>query len=102
MVVRTGTGPVASPTNPAQERSRRTGGLRPARRETLYGYAFLGPALVLFLVFIAGPMLGAIALSFFSWDLFSTREFVGLRNYRDLLDDQVARRSIKNSFVFAF
>jgi multiple sugar transport system permease protein len=68
----------------------------------LYGYAFLGPALILFLVFIAGPLIGAIGLSFFSWDLFSTREFVGLQNYRDLADDAVARTAIRNSFVFAF
>jgi ABC-type sugar transport system permease subunit len=71
-------------------------------REAWYGYAFVGPAVVLFLVFVAGPLLGAIALSFFAWDLFGSPEFVGFSNYRDLLDDAVARRSIRNSFVFAF
>ena len=75
---------------------------RPARREALYAYAFLTPALVLFVVFIAGPLLGAIALSFYNWDLFSTREFVGLQNYRHLSHDRVARAAIRNSFVFAF
>jgi len=68
----------------------------------LYGYALLSPALVLFLVFIAGPLLAAIGLSFYSWDLFSAREFVGLQNYRDLGQDDTARQAIRNSFVFAF
>ena len=102
MVVLADANAATSPNNPPHERSRRAGRLRPARREMLYGYAFLSPALVLFLVFVAGPLLGAIALSFYSWDLFSTREFVGLQNYRDLVDDDVAKRAIKNSFVFAF
>ncbi len=97
MVVRAGAGSAISPASP----SHRTGRFRLARREMLYGYAFLSPALILFLVFIAGPLLGAIGLSFYSWDLFSTREFVGLQNYRDLVDDDVARRAIKNSLLFA-
>jgi multiple sugar transport system permease protein len=73
-----------------------------ARREMLYGYAFLSPALILFLVFIAGPLLGAIGLSFYQWDLFSEKHFIGLQNYRDLQHDKIARIAIKNSFVFAF
>jgi len=77
-------------------------GLPLARREMLYAYAFVSPALILFLVFIAGPLLGAIGLSFYAWDLFSDRSYVGLQNYRDLMDDRVARLAIQNSFVFAF
>jgi multiple sugar transport system permease protein len=73
-----------------------------ARREALAAYAFLSPALILFLVFIAGPLLGAIALSLFEWDLFSPATFVGLQNYRTLLSDPVARTAVTNSFVFTF
>src|SRR6476660_5193834 len=91
-----------SSTSPSHESSRRAGRSRSARREALYAYAFISPALILFVVFIAGPLLGAIALSFFKWDLFTPREFVGLQNYRDLRDDRVATIAIRNSFVFAF
>lgn len=102
MAVRVSADSVISPSSPSHESSRRTGRLRLARREALYGYAFLSPALILFVVFIAGPLLGAIALSFYQWDLFSTREFIGLQNYRDLRNDTIARTAIRNSFVFAF
>src|SRR5215217_967955 len=102
MAVRVNADSVISPSSPSHESSRRAGRSRLARREALYGYAFLSPALILFAVFIAGPLLGAIALSFYSWDLFSTREFVGFQNYRTLAHDELARKAIRNSFVFAF
>ena len=41
------------------------------------------PAVLLFLVFVVGPFLFAILLSFYSWDLLTPREFVGLENFRD-------------------
>ena len=100
--MRANANPIGSPAIPSLGSTRRAGPRGPARREMFYGYAFLSPALILFFVFVAGPLVGAIALSFYSWDLFSTREFVGLQNYRDLLNDDIARRAIGNSFVFAF
>ncbi|MGI8475407.1 MAG: carbohydrate ABC transporter permease [Thermomicrobiales bacterium] len=102
MTVRINADAIIPPGGPSRPASRGSGRSRSVRRETLYGYAFLSPALILFVVFIAGPLLGAIALSFFKWDLFSTREFIGLRNYRDLRGDKIARMAIRNSFVFAF
>jgi multiple sugar transport system permease protein len=68
----------------------------------LYAYGFISPALIFFLIFIAGPLIGAIALSFYSWDLFGEREFIGLANYRQLVHDDLARTAIRNSFYFAF
>lgn len=82
--------------------ARPAGRIGPGRREALYGYAFVAPAVMLFLLFVAGPLLGAIALSFYAWDLFTPPEFVGGQNYAVLLDDAVARTAIRNSFVFAF
>lgn len=73
-----------------------------ARRETMAAYLFLGPALLLFLVFIAGPLIGAIALSLFRWDLLSSPEFVGLDNFARLPKDETARAAIVNTFVFTF
>lgn len=72
------------------------------RREAIVAYALLSPAIVLFLVFVAGPVVGAIALSFFEWDLLTDPEFVGLANYRKLFTDSTALAAIRNTFVFAF
>jgi multiple sugar transport system permease protein len=102
MAIRRDTEIVISPENRTRVAVPRVGRLHLARREALYAYAFISPALILFVVFIAGPLLGAIGLSFYSWDLFSDREFVGLQNYRTLAHDDLARTAIRNSFVFAF
>ncbi len=66
------------------------------------GYTLLSPVIVLFLVFIAGPLIGAIALSFVEWDLLTEPHFAGLDNYRKLLNDTEARTAIVNTLVFAF
>ena len=76
--------------------------MRLARRETIAGYLFVSPALALFVVFIAGPLLGAVALSLFEWDLLTPARYVGLENYRRLLEDEEAQTAIVNSFVFTF
>jgi ABC-type sugar transport system permease subunit len=79
--------------------------IRPAavrRRETIVAYMLLSPVIILFLVFIAGPLVGAVVLSFFEWNLLSDARFAGLDNYRALLDDVEARQSIVNTLVFAF
>ena len=102
MAAQADAGVAISPGIPSMSPTRRAGRIGLARREMLIGYAFLSPALILFLVFIAGPLLGAIGLSFYQWDLFSDRTFIGLQNYRALRDDEVARTAIRNSFYFAF
>jgi ABC-type sugar transport system permease subunit len=72
------------------------------RREAIVAYALLSPAIILFLVFIAGPLVGAIVLSFYEWDLLTDAKFVGLDNYRTLLTDETALTAVRNTFVFAF
>src|SRR5690242_9400452 len=59
------------------------------RREAITAYLFLSPALILFVVFIAGPLIGAIVLSLFQWDLLTPARFSGLGNYVKLLSDPV-------------
>ncbi|MGA8117797.1 MAG: sugar ABC transporter permease [Actinocatenispora sp.] len=76
---------------------------RPPRRvrEQLTGYLFISPALLLFLLFIAAPLVAAFALSMFSWDLLTPPRFVGLANFHRLLNDGETVRAVGNTFVFA-
>ena len=76
---------------------------RPARRRSrgLEGYLFIAPALLLFLVFIAGPFVAAIALSLYHWDLLTPATFAGLANFKALLHDAVFRSALEHTFVFA-
>lgn len=73
-----------------------------ARRERRAAYAFLTPTILLYLTFIAGPLIGAVVLSFYNWDLFTAPTFAGTSNFRRLLNDADARAAIKNTFEFSF
>jgi alpha-glucoside transport system permease protein len=67
----------------------------PARfRETIRPYVFVGPALVLLLVFLVYPVFNTI---FISLRNSSSTEFVGLDNYRFVFTDAGMLRSIRNT-----
>jgi multiple sugar transport system permease protein len=75
----------------------------PGRRRTaVAGWLFLSPALLLFLVFVLGPFLAAIALSLFSWDMLTPAHFTGLDNFGKLLRDPLVYKALGNTFIFAF
>lgn len=68
-------------------------------RDTLAGYAFLAPALTIFIVLVALPMVISIVLSFTKWNFFSGVEgikFVGFDNFIKLF---TADRSFKNALI---
>jgi multiple sugar transport system permease protein len=71
------------------------------QREALAGYGFALPWLIGFLVFIAGPMLGSIYLSFTQWDLLGSPLWVGLDNYRYLAVDPLVRQALKVTTIYA-
>jgi ABC-type sugar transport system permease subunit len=73
-----------------------------ARRDAITGYLFISPAFLLFLIFIAGPLVGAVALSMFQWDLLTPAQFVGLGNYKLLFSDPATGQAILNTFIFTF
>jgi multiple sugar transport system permease protein len=62
--------------------------LRSAQREVIAFYLSIGPWLLGFLLFILGPMLVSLFISFTEWDLLSTPEWIGLDNYARMLDDR--------------
>ncbi len=71
------------------------------RRTDWGGYLFLSPAVLLFALFIVGPFFFAIFLSFYQWDLLTPRTFYGLGNFREMLDDPLLRKALRNTFAFA-
>lgn len=72
------------------------------RREAIDGYLFIAPWLIGFVVFVAGPMLGALALSFMEWDLFNDPEWIGFENYQRLTDDPLVVKSLFNTMFYTF
>lgn len=64
-------------------------------------YLFLLPSFAGFLIFVAIPVIAALVLSFFHWNLLSPPEFAGLENYTQLLtQDRIFRRVMGNTIYF--
>ena len=61
------------------------------------GYLFIAPYFIVFLAFTLYPILYTFKLSFMSWDGFNTPEFVGLTNYKRLIQDSMFIQSIGNT-----
>jgi len=80
-------------------RSQSMAGVR--RREALVAYLFIAPTFILFVIFIAWPMVESLRLSLFKWNIFQPPEFVGMDNYARLVKDTVALTSFRNTAVFA-
>ena len=72
------------------------------RRVGRYGVYFVMPALAFFIAFNFFPMLYAIGVSFFDYDLITEPVFVGFSNYRNILSDPVFWRSFKATGVYVF
>lgn len=57
------------------------------RNLRLWSLGFLVPATALYLLIVIVPSIRVVNDGFFDWQVGQTPEFVGLGNYRDLLDD---------------
>ena len=92
-------GAVAAPAFPATDRRRAK--RRAAWRRRGLVLAFMSPWLVGFLVFIAYPLVYSGYLSLHSYDLLSPPRWVGLANYRYLIqDDPEIGAAIRNTLWF--
>jgi multiple sugar transport system permease protein len=74
-------------------------------KETWIAYAFILPWIFGFIVLTLGPMLFSLYYSFTNYGLqqiagIEPTKGVGLKNYRQLLDDPKIAQSLKNTFVF--
>lgn len=72
------------------------------RQEIIAGYVFMAPWLVGFLVFLAGPMLGGIVLSFYRWNGIGSVKFRGFSNYIKAFSDPDFWHSLIVTFSFVF
>ena len=67
----------------------------------LYIAAFLLPSLIIFGVFMVYPVLQNVELSFYSWNMVSpNKNFVGLKNYLNLLSDAEFLQALGNTGVY--
>jgi len=76
--------------------------IRARREKWLYAYAFIAPIVVVFGVFRIFPSIETLVFSFYNVNIV-TKKFIplGLKNFRNLLNDQSFLLSFKNTFLFA-
>jgi multiple sugar transport system permease protein len=72
-----------------------------ARREALTFYLLISPWLAGFLLFVLGPMVASLFISFTKWDLLSPLKFVGLQNYEKMFTrDPLFWQSLKVTAIY--
>jgi multiple sugar transport system permease protein len=95
---------VASIAHPAQQ----PGPLARARhwargfkeRDTWVAYGFILPWFIGFAVFIAGPMVASLILSFTDYSVIESTNWVGTQNYHDLVHDPHVTTALKNTLIY--
>lgn len=69
------------------------------KRNTVLGYAFLAPSLILMAIFLVYPIFEALRLSFYESTL-KTTELVGFENYINLFQDELFMKSLLNTLKY--
>ncbi len=89
---------------PQRKAARRAPPPSPVKRHNLAGWLFATPWVVIFLVFMALPILASLVLSFTSFGLANLADpfnlnFIGLQNYGRLIHDQLFLQAALNTII---
>lgn len=71
------------------------------KRSTLNAFFFLAPWLIGLVLFLLGPILASLFLSFSNYDGIGSIEFIGLANYLEMFQDKTLVASLKVTLIFA-
>jgi multiple sugar transport system permease protein len=69
-------------------------------QRALAPWLFLAPGMIMFLIYVIYPIFQSIGISFYEWDGLGPKTYVGLQNYKDLLDDDSFSTSLKNNLIW--
>jgi len=70
-------------------------------REAIECYIFMLPVILGLLLFYLGPMIASLYFSFTDYNMLSAAEWVGLQNYRDLMDDDIFWTSLRVTVMYS-
>lgn len=73
---------------------------RMQKSETRWAMVFILPCLLGLLVFTYLPIFSSLGLSFTYWNLLGTPQWVGLENYRQVLEDPLFWKAFGNTWLF--
>jgi putative chitobiose transport system permease protein len=71
-----------------------------AKKFSLTPYLFLTPALLVIAVFLLYPIGAVVYYSFTDYNIITPPEWVGLRNYQQLMQDSLFWKALSNSFIY--
>lgn len=70
------------------------------KRDDGWAWVMLLPNVIGFLMFMLIPMVATFVLSFMEYDMLSVPKFVGLQNYKDMIEDPITRQVTWNTIVY--
>lgn len=70
------------------------------RRLSLTPYLFLAPALLVIAVFVLYPIVAVVYYSFTDYSIVTPPEWIGLKNYQQLVQDPVFWQALRHSFIY--
>lgn len=71
-----------------------------ARHQERMAYVFIAAPLLLFLIFTCYPVFRAFYLSFTRFDILTSPQWIGLANYKRLMDDELFFITLKNVLFY--
>lgn len=76
---------------------------RQALRENALAYLFVAPAILAILLVLFYPIINLLITSFYSRPTFTRpSEFIGLKNYLEVLSDPIFPTAVRNTFIWTF
>lgn len=76
-------------------------GFLAALNDMKWGYIFIAPAVILFIVFVVGPLMASFYWSFTEYNGIQPARWVGLENYRNIFfSDHRFWKSLKNTVFY--
>lgn len=75
--------------------------LTEGKRSSLTAYMFISPFFLLFAIFGLYPIVFTLYLSFFRWDALGPMEYVGLQNFKFVVDDPIFWTSFSNTLIIS-
>ena len=75
----------------------------PRARQRLTPYLFLAPGYLVFATFMLYPLVQAVQISFYHWQLVPgrTSQFIGFANYAAVLHDPISWVALRNTAIYA-
>ncbi len=71
-------------------------------RDSVWGYLFLAPMLILTLTFVIYPIFGSVRIAFYNWDgIGNPTQYVGLRHFMGVAKDPWFWGALKHTVIYA-